>query len=254
MLKDFTQERFDILIQAGQSNASGNGFGPTDVPYVSDGRIWYLNRNNTISLAAEYARGNSVQSNFALSFSKKYIEAGCLDEGRKILILRAALGGTGFLNNRWGLTDDLYLHMMEMIRTALSLNPENRLVALLWHQGEADALQQASFDVHYKHLNDLLQSVRSTFAVPTLPFVAGDFVQQWKEEKAEICAPVIDAIRAVCRDCGFGAFVETDGLTSNAQEHNETPTGEKEDRVHFSRRAIYELGCRYFEKYTEIVG
>ena len=27
MLKDFTKEKFDIIIQAGQSNAEGNGMG-----------------------------------------------------------------------------------------------------------------------------------------------------------------------------------------------------------------------------------
>ena len=253
MLKDFTKEIFDVVIQAGQSNAAGYAFGPTDEPYVPDTRVWYMNENDTISLAVEHVKLNSIQSNFALSFAKKYIETGRLKEGRKILILRAAIGGTGFLDNRWKLTDDLYLHMREMIRTALVLNPENRLVALLWHQGETDANLRASFDVHYKHLNDLLQSVRSTFAMPALPFVAGDFIQHWKGENLERSAPVIDAIRAVCRDCGSGAFVETDGLTSNAQEHNERPMG-KEDRIHFSRHAVYELGRRYFEKYIEIVG
>ena len=252
MLKDFTQERFDVIVQAGQSNAAGYGYGPINEPYAPDNRVWYMNENDTISLAVEHVLNNSVQSNFSLSFAKKYIEAGRLEQGRKILILRAAIGGTGFLDNRWKLTDDLYLHMMEMIRTALALNPENRLVALLWHQGETDALLHASYEVHYQHLNDLLQSVRERFSVPTLPFVAGDFIQHWKGENAEICAPVIEAVRGVCRDCGCGAFVETDGLTSNAQQHDEHPRG-KVDHIHFSRQALYELGIRYFEKYIEIV-
>ena len=30
MLHDFTQDKFDIIIQAGQSNSQGYGFGPTD--------------------------------------------------------------------------------------------------------------------------------------------------------------------------------------------------------------------------------
>jgi len=37
-------------------------------------------------------------------------------------------------------------------------------------------------------------------------------------ESVAVCKPVLDAIRAVCRDCGHGAFVETDGLLSNLQE------------------------------------
>ena len=139
MLHDFTKDKFDIIIQAGQSNAEGYGYGPTGAPYIPDERVWYMNKNDTISLAVEKVAGNLIQTNSALSFAREYICQGQLAEDRKLLIIRAAVGGTGFLDNRWKLTDDLYLHMMEMIRTALALNPENRLVALLWHQGENDS-------------------------------------------------------------------------------------------------------------------
>ena len=246
MLHDFTQDKFDIIIQAGQSNADGTAFGPADEPYTPDGRVWYMNENDTISLAVEKVNGNSIQSNFSLSFAREYIRTGRLAEGRKLLILRASIGGTGFLDNRWKLTDDLYLHMMEMIRTALALNPENRLVALLWHQGETDAIYHATYDQHYNHLATLLRSVRDTFSVPDLPFVAGDFVQQWIEANPQICAPVLKAIRAVCADLGHCSFVETDGLKSNDQE-----LGTKDD-IHFCRNAIYELGLRYFKAFTDI--
>ena len=255
MLRDFTKEKFDVIIQAGQSNAEGYGFGPVDDPYVPDGRVWYMNENDTISPAVEKVAFNGIQSNFALSFVRAYVNAGRLAEGRKILILRAAVGGTGFLDNRWGLNDDLYLHMMEMIRTALALNPENRLVALLWHQGETDAICHATYDLHYSHLSALLGSVRDTFAVPDLPFIAGDFVPQWKEATAETSRPVSDAIRAVCESCGHGGFVDTAGLTSNAQDIDHHPLGwGNTDTIHFSRRALYELGQRYFDKLAEILG
>ena len=253
MLHDFTKDKFDIIIQAGQSNAQGTSFGPTDAPYQPDGRVWYMNEDDTFSLAAEKVNGNEVQGNFALPFAREYLNAGRLAEGRKLLILRAAIGGTGFLDNRWKLTDDLYLHMMEMIRTALALNPENRLVALLWHQGETDAVRGASFSVYYQHLRNLLDSVRTTFGVPELPFVAGDLVHDWKSTNAEACAPVVDAIRAVCRDCGHGGFAESDGLLSNRHELNYRPWNWAEDPIHFSRKSIYELGLRYFAEFERIV-
>lgn len=251
MLKDFTKDTFDIIIQAGQSNSEGYGFGPVEEPYVSNDRVWYLNADFTVSMAAEKVTGNEIQSNFALSFANEYIRQGYLKEGRKLLILRAAVGGTGFLDNRWKLTDDLYLRMMEMIRTALSLNPANRLAVLLWHQGETDALCEATYEVHYSHLMTLLQSVRQEFGVKELPFVAADFVQNWKQLNPVICAPVVDAIRAVCRDCGNGGFVETDGLLSNLQELHRNPLG-WDDPIHFSRRAVYALGRRYFDAFARI--
>ncbi len=255
MLHDFTQYKFDIIIQAGQSNSEGYGFGPADSPYAPDGRIWYMNENDTISLAVEKVAGNGIQANFALPFAREYVNAGRLAEDRKLLILRAAVGGTGFLDNRWKLTDDLYLHMMEMIRTALALNPENRLVALLWHQGETDAGCHATYDQHYNHLKTLVESVRTAFDAPDLPFIAGDFVHDWRDANIEICTPVLDAIRAVCNDCTPAAFVETDGLKSNAQAEIDHPLGwGNGDTIHFSRRSIYELGERYYGKFAEIVG
>ena len=186
MLKNFSDYAFDIVIQAGQSNAEGCGLGPADDPYAPSDRVWYLNGDFTITPAAEKVTGNEIQSNFSLSFAREYLKNGHLTEGRKLLILRAAVGGTGFLDNHWKLTDDLYLRMMEMIRTALELNSENRLAAFLWHQGETDATNHASFDVHYNHLITLYRSVTEEFRKPDLPFIAGDFVQHWKNDNIEI--------------------------------------------------------------------
>lgn len=251
-LKDFTKEKFDILIQAGQSNSEGTAFGNVNDPYQPNDRVWYLNGDFTFQIAQERVANNAVQSNFALSFVREYIRDGRLADGRKLLILRTAVGGTGFLDNHWKLTDDLYLRMMEMIRTALELNPENRLVGLLWHQGETDADHHAAYDVHYNHLLTLVKSVRDTFGVPSLPFIAGDFVQDWKNKNIEKAEPVVAAIRAVCRDIGNGAFVESTGLDSNREDAFPHPFGWVDD-IHFCRRAIYELGRRYYAAYTEIV-
>ena len=252
MLRDFTAERFDIIIQAGQSNADGTGFGPTADPWVPTEDVWYLNGDFTVTLATEAVNGNEIQSNFSLSFAREYMKKGLLAQGRKILILRTSVGGTGFLDKRWGMTDDLYLRMMKMISTALALNEENRLVAFLWHQGETDAIFGADFDTHYNHLMGLLKSVRDGFHVPQLPFIAGDFVQHWKKDNWDISVPVVDAIEAVCRDCGSGAFVQTLDLCSNTQQDRNPPLP-WEDTIHFSRDALYILGRRYFEAFTGLI-
>lgn len=250
MLKDFTKETFDIIIQAGQSNSEGYGMGEVEEPYEPNDRVWYMNGDFTIACAAERVMANEVQGNFSLSFAKEYLNSSLLEDGRKLLILRTAVGGTGFLDNRWKMTDDLYLRMMEMIRTALTLNEQNRLVGLLWHQGETDATMNASYEVHYNHLMGLLRSVREEFKVPDLPFIAGDLVPQWEEENAAICEPVVKAMRDVCRDCGHGWFVETDGLLSNMQQLHRNTLG-WEDHIHFSRQSIYTLGKRYFEAFMK---
>ncbi len=251
MLKDFSKEHYDIIIQAGQSNSEGCGFGNTDEPYTPNDCVWYMNRDFTVSCAGESVNGNEIQSTYALEFARMYMQKGYLAEGRKLLILRASVGGTGFLDHHWGEHDEVYLRMIDMIQTSLSLNKENKLTALLWHQGESDAVFNAAYDTHYKNLCTLVSSVRKKFNVPDLPFIAGDFVHQWKNKNLEICTPVVNAIRDVCKDCGSGYFVETDGLLSNIQENNYSLFG-FDDTIHFSRNSLYKLGKRYFEAFELI--
>ncbi len=252
MLIDFTKKKFDILIQAGQSNAEGYGLGPASEPWSPDGRVRYLNGDHTVTPAAERVCGNEIQSDFSLSFAREYLKSGLLADGRELLILRCAVGGTGFLDHRWGQGEDLFLRMIAMIDEALALNADNRLVALLWHQGEQDAVSNASFETHRDNLSTLLRSVTERYAAPGLPFVAGDFVPVWAKENARLCEPVVGAMRAVCAGYAAGAFVETDGLLSNWEALGRETLG-WQDTVHFCRESIYELGRRYFRAFSTVL-
>lgn len=252
MLRDFGKEKFDIIIQAGQSNAQGCGFGAVEDPFAMSADVLSMTDDFTMGFTIDFSHeevwGNEVVANYAIPFARQYIRDGKLAAGRRILILRTAVGGTGFLDNHWKLQDDLFLRMMEMIRTALSLNPENRLIALLWHQGETDASFGADTGTHYRHLSTLVKAVRDTFSCDSLPFIAGDFVSEWKNANIEICLPVIQAIKDVCSDIGSARFVETADLQSNNQKvHNG-------DTIHFCREAQYSLGLRYYDAYRVITG
>jgi len=252
MLKDFTKEKFDIILQAGQSNADGTGFGDAPNPYEPNDNVWFFDQNFTISEACERViYGKHITSDLSLQFARRYIADGRLASGRKLLVVRAAVGGTGFCDKRWGLSDDLYLQMMAMVKSALSLNSDNRLVAFLWHQGESDAFNSASFDTHFGNFSTLVNTVRREFGVPNLPLVAGDFVQEWKMKNAEACAPIVDAMRSVCEKLGFAAFVETDGLPSN-WEDNRGEINNAADDIHFCRAALYELGDRYYDVFKTV--
>ncbi|MDR2570454.1 MAG: sialate O-acetylesterase [Oscillospiraceae bacterium] len=251
MLKDFRKEKFDIIIQGGQSNSDGTGHGVISNTYTPNDRVWFLNQDFTISIAQERVIENHIRSDFSLKFTRHYIEDGLLDENRNILVIRSAVGGTGFTDKRWGLSDDLFIQMIEMTKTALELNIENRLVAFLWHQGESDAGNGADFDTHYNNLSTLVQTVRDKFDTPALPFIAGDFVQLWKTSNMEICTPVADAIRSVCDKIKHAAFVETNELKSNYEEYGPEADGSIDD-IHFSRAAIYELGERYYLAFKSI--
>lgn len=257
-------ECYDIFIQAGQSNAEGTGYGPVTIEYVPDERILYLNAVKTVSeknerVHVEYENApfviemaderdmviNDVQrrvGDFALTFAKSYIDAGLLEQGGKVLIIRAAVGGTGFQKKHWGIEDDQYLKMLELTDYALSLNPENRLKGLLWHQGEHDAFEGNTPENYRNQLKTLINNVKARYNCPDLPFVCGDFVYDWKAQNLAICEPILQVIREVAREQG-GKFVETGDLATN---NDVTGSG---DNIHFCRESLHSLGRRYFEAY-----
>jgi len=245
MLYDFSKDAFDIIIQGGQSNSEGCGLGSVEHPFEQRPEILMMENDFTIMTAREKIWGNDVVGNYVFSFADRYVKDSRLKDGRKLLILLAAVGGTGFCDHRWGMKDDLYLKMTEMIKTALALNPANCAVAFLWHQGETDTANPVR-DTHYNNLSTLVKNVRITAGQENLPYIAGNFVQKWYKENTDVCKPIVTAIKDVCADIGHAAFVETDGLTSNSEV-----TG-NDDTIHFSREALYEMGNRYYDAYIQI--
>ncbi len=252
--KDFENEKFDIIWLAGQSNAQGSGYGPVQEEHLPDGVLYrmygsgkYIDGEWVLPLPTEIGIEESdsrKKYDFAISFAREYCKRGLLAEGRKILIVDTALGATGFVRGHWRPQDPACIRMHQMLDAALAMNPENRVVAMLWHQGESDAARDVDEETHYKNLSALLHGVRAKTGV--VPIVTGDFCAQWKAQNAEKCAPVIRAIRRVMADMG-GAFVETADLPSNEQDKTEEP-----DQIHFSRRSLEILGKRFFAAYENI--
>ena len=253
MLEKMIDEKFDLIIQAGQSNAEGCGYGPVEKPFEPNDRIVALDANAHISRACEKQQGARIISNFALAFADLYVKNGFLAPGRKALILFNAVGGTGFSDGRWKAGDDLNERLIASIRYAIGLNPENRAAVFLWHQGETDAGQNASSDYYQKHFTALLQSVRNESGNACLPFICGDFVQHWKKTCLDQCRPVIQAQKDICAADPHGRFVETENLSSNFEENGPESPPDAGDIIHFSRQALYTLGERYFKEFADIM-
>ena len=254
-------EAYDIILQAGQSNAAGYGHGPAERSYVPDERVLYLTAGDPqaaeyepkgeceIRVAAERPdpdRPGELLGDFSLSFAQRYVEAGLLAPGRKLLIVRAAVGATGFLKGYWRVGDPLYRRMLRMTDFALSLNPENRLVGMLWHQGEHEAAFCNDPQRYHCQLREVVESVLSRYRAPELPFVCGGFCTQWVEENQPACDDIMAVIRAVAEEVK-GTYVETADLRSNDQK-----TGDG-DTIHFCREDLQELGRRYFAAYQQLL-
>lgn len=253
-------EKYDIILQAGQSNADGYGHGPAEYPYIPSSRILYLTAGNpqageyypkgeyAIEIAAERPvadRPGDFLGDFSLAFAQRYVESGRLAADRKLLIVRTAVGGTGFLKGYWRIGDPLYQRMLRMTDYALSLNPENRLVGFLWHQGEHEAAFLNDPQRYHDEHKAVVESVRDRYDLPNLPFICGGFCAQWAAENQPACDNIEAVIRSVAAELG-GRYIETADLRSNDQKCGDG------DTIHFCREDLQELGRRYFAAYDHL--
>ena len=249
---------YDIFIQAGQSNAEGSGVGPVTEEYIPNERICYLEASKTVDwkgpqpiiqfhdapfslgIGAEHGTRKHPVGDFSLTFAKAYLDAGLLAEGSKILIIRAAVCGTGFQKKHWGMNDILCRKMLEMADYALLLNPENKIKGLLWHQGEHEVLEGNTRENYYRQLKGLVESVKKRYNVPNLPFICGGFVSEWRKKNEEICQPILAVLQQVTEET-HSIYIDTDGLLSNNEK-----TGNSDD-IHFCGESLHILGRRYFK-------
>ncbi len=255
-------QKLDIIIQGGQSNAEGIGRGPVEREFIPTERIIYMDAEKTVehlpegikvefldkpyrfSIAKERGVGYRQTGDFALTFAEEYVKSGILQEDKNVLIVRCGIGGTGFKKGHWRIGDPLYKKLLDMVEYALGLNEENRVVAFLWHQGEHDAFERNDSETFETELRALRDGVRGRFG-KDLPFISGDFVQEWKQANISQCQPIVEKIKKVASENNC-AFVETADLSSNNQQNGDG------DTIHFSRQSLHELGKRYFKKYKEI--
>ncbi len=273
LLDVYKKEKFDIVIMAGQSNAEGFGVGPAAEEWLPDGDILWLNDASRprfekdeedkdvfridypsepfIQIADEPIGEAGKVGKLSFYFARAYKQDGRLQAGRKLLVLNAAVGGTGFRDNQWGVGRTLYRRLQDFTRAALALNEENRLVAFLWHQGECDSFEngdwsfEKKYQTHKANLGGMLADFKREFACSKLPFIAGGFCDEWYLKNKAPCDAVLQAIREVCKE--HGGFVKTSGLKSNDEQ-----TGNGDD-IHFCRDALHILGQKYYDTYKGII-
>ena len=274
-------ENCDIIILAGQSNAEGYGLGEVSEEYEKDARICWLNDNaaphfekgengkdvlrlkypaeTEITIADEPEKENGKVGKLALFFAKNYVEKGMLSPGRRLLIVNAAVGGTGFARKEWGVGNVLYERLCFLTDAALDAALDgaknSRIAAFLWHQGECDSVENAQYtaleryETHKCDLTAMLKDFKQRYAAniaENLPIIAGGFCDEWYLKNKAPCDAVLQAVKETAESFG-GAFVETNGLLSNNQK---VKNG---DDIHFCRESLHILGARYFEAFVRCV-
>ncbi len=277
MRKTLSNEKFDVILLAGQSNSAGYGEGPVSKEYIPSERILLMENDavpyyyepeegspykfvmkflnpaarNTVRIADEVLCDYGKISNLAITFAENYA-AKCLAPGRKVLIIDSGYGGTGFTCPGWGVGNPLHNRMMEMVSLALSCNPENKIVAFLWHQGEHDVVEnpgcepEALYRSHKANLAAMLDDFYTKFNCKSVPFITAGFCNEWYQSHKVGADAVMKAIRESAEEVG-GRYLDVSDLMSNNQVLSNG------DVIHFSRESQHIMGRRFFEQYIDVV-
>lgn len=233
---------YDIVLLIGQSNMVGHTPNESYDPLLdtTDPRIQQRPPvgvfANTIILADDPLWHHDQQPQgtigLGMSFARAYLQT--IPVTRKILLLPQAQGGTGFADNRWNPGNDLYNSAVNNTNAALALDPKNRLVAILWHQGENDTgvLTKAQY---ISRLDAMINGMRSSITGATnTRFILGEMVRDWVGTDAGRLA-IQQATQETLTRLYYTAVTSSLGLV-----------GSGGDNIHFSGASCRTLGQRYF--------
>lgn len=260
-------ESYDIVVLAGQSNAEGRGLGQGKYPFEANPRImeyidpypfrmeknaegedWLVMHEPPRFVLKENAEEKNQKGEALASliptFASSYLQK-VLAPNRKLLIVKAAVDGTGFYwRDQWGKGERLTNRLFQVTEEALHLGTSSRLVAVLWHQGEHEVFERPWLKdeerkaFYHRCFLELIEEFRSRFG--NIPWIAGEGTKRWEKDYPHESKAVWDAAKEVIKEVRNAAFVSSDGLLSNEEEiHNG-------DLLHFSRRSQEILGERYF--------
>lgn len=247
------QSGYDVVLLAGQSNMVGynNDYNPKRD--IIDPNVYQWGRfdgNDGIIIPAtvglQHADSNSYINNTVgpgVSFSTAYATSRLIDSKRKLLLVPVAFGGTGFSDKHWRPGDDLFEAAVSRANAALASNAGNRMVAILWLQGETDAINGFTKSQYSDAVTDLIYTFRARIrGASTTPFILGKFVNgpgSWAEVPAfePGAIAVQQAISEIPMTVPYTSVADSVGL-----EYNSTYP----DYIHFSAAAQNQMGKRFY--------
>lgn len=171
--------------------------------------------------------------NLAESFAERYTQEYGVDVG----LICCADGGTRL--EQWAVGSILFDHAVSQAELAMRTSS---IEGVLWHQGEADCSRELS-STYEERFVLMMEEFRNRLNLHDVPFLLGglgDFLPDHTENEAlKNYQDVNEALQRIARNNPMTGYVPAHGLGANP------------DNLHFSAKALYEFGLRYFEVYQK---
>lgn len=240
------EQSFNVILIAGQSNThAGIGFNSNlDSPISEIKQLGRFGEDNMRLIEAkEPLQHHTAENNkigFGLTYAKLLFEY--LNEDKKIIIIPCGYGATGFQNNRWNKGDDLYEDAVKRVKNILSYNSENKLISILWHQGESDV----SNSNYQNNLDNFITNIRNDLEAENIPFILGGMVPFWVNQNSSRINQQMIISSSINRHDYVG--YANPELPFIIQREDNTF-----EQIHFDANGQRELGKRYFQEFIRII-
>ncbi len=227
-----------VFIMAGQSNMAGRALIETQDKII-DQRILSINKNNELILARQpihFYEGSRNGLDCGISFGKTLLKK--IPDDVTILLIPTAVGASSldqWLNDAKHENVQLLSNFREKVQLAKYYG---NLKAILWHQGESEAMNKKVIDYN-KNLQLLLKKFRKICDNSGLPIIIGELGSYSKNN--QYWQLINKAIRKVSAKDSHIVSFSTSDLKDNG------------DKIHFNSQSQRVLGQRFANEYINLI-
>ena len=225
------------ILMIGQSNMAGRGlFADAEPLDTRGGRLKVLRngRWQTMYRPINPDRsfsGTSLAESFAAAYADEHSEA-------QVGVIPCADGGTSL--DQWREGGLLFDNAVNCARLAMRTS---HLVAIIWHQGEADCKAHL-YPLYLEKITKIMDALRRELNAESVPLVVGglgDFLPKRPGNPEFVnYSHVNEALKKFAETTPCTAFASAEGLSANA------------DNLHFNHASLQEFGLRYYAAFAEL--
>ncbi len=224
-----------VYLLAGQSNMAGYQSGLPSAPYdtTQNVKFWNYDNNGWIDLRPGLGdSANDIGPEVGFGYALK-----ALHPDDDIYLVKWGVDSTS-LAGPWNPNGSgaEYNTFKSRVNAALNnLSGESPSVAgMIWMQGESDATSTTTANAYAANLTTLINTVRSDFATPDMPFVLGRITDLSVYPGFPGVTQVRAAQETVPGEVGHAAWINTDDLAINPAAPG-----------HYNAQGQIELGLRF---------
>jgi hypothetical protein len=239
---------YDVILVAGQSNTH-YGYQLNKAIDTVSSRVYALNRFDGLDYriapakpALDFWTRANDRVGFVTNFSNLYVNDILKNSKRRVLIIPCGYSGSSI--TYWTKNQNLYNDAIKRVNYVLQNVPGSKLVAILWHQGEANV----GWNDYQKTLDKMIADMRSDIDqknIQEVPFILGGMVPYWVNlaSNRRTQQEIIKTTPSRVQNTGFA---DSEFPTIISKPNNNF------DDIHFDAAGQREMGVRYYKEFLKM--